>query len=646
MEDAKDSQNDIQRELAELRKRFSELETSLEEYRALCRELRASERYFQAMVENTMDVITLLDSEGKVLYNSPSLTDLIGYEQHELNGRNVFELVHPDDITALLETFARGIESPGTTDYVTYRFRCKDGSWGWYESVANNLLSEPGVNAVVVSSRSIGERMRFEEELRESEEYFRALIENNMDIITVIDQAGTFKFINQAGEWLLGYQQEDLIGRSSLDFVHPEDAPKALDIIKRAGEDSGFSPQADIRVKRSDGSYLYFEGIGRSYLDNPAIEGIVVGFRDVSDRKRVEDALRESEELHRALVNISPDAITMTDLEANVTFVSPRTLALHGFEKEEEILGKSALQFIAPEDHEKAIQGLSRTLEQGYVRNAEFVFVRKDGTRFVAELNAALIRDPEGKPAAFVAFTRDITERKTMERELQTRNEELEAFAHTISHDLQTPVAIVEGYAKAALEADAEGRTEAERECLESIIKGARRMSGLINSLLQYAQAGHLDMEEVRVEPEEVLLEVLTDLEPELQAKGLQVSVAEDLPVVLADPVKMRQVFYNLIGNAAKFASEDDKPRVEIGARREKDVVTFHVKDNGVGIPRSYHDRIFEPFKRFHDEGSRGLGIGLSTVKRAVEAWGGRVWVESDVGEGASFYFTVPAVEE
>ncbi len=233
-----------------------------------------------------------------------------------------------------------------------------------------------------------------------------------------------------------------------------------------------------------------------------------------------------------------------------------------------------------------------------------------------------------------------------MEMELQNRNEELEAFAHTISHDLLTPVAIVEGYAKAALEADAEGRTEAERECLEAIARGAKRMSELIGSLLQYAQAGHADLDTLNVDCEEILLEVLMDLEEEIRRTGASLAIQDHMPKAKAEPVKMRQVFYNLIGNALRHMGDVKSPRIEVGAARKGGLVTFHVRDNGVGIPRELQEQIFEPFKRFSLEGTPGLGIGLSTVKRAVRTWGGNTWVESTPGEGTTFYFTVPAAEE
>jgi PAS domain S-box-containing protein len=315
---------------------------------------------------------------------------------------------------------------------------------------------------------------------------------------------------------------------------------------------------------------------------------------------------------------------------------------MHGYNSEEELLGRNAFIFIDASDHDKAGNNMVKALNEGEVRNIELTAVRKNGERFIIELNAALIRDSRGEAKSLVAFTRDITARKNMEKELRDRNEELEAFAHTISHDLLSPVAIVEGYAKAALEADAEGRTEAERECLEAIAGGARRMSDLINSLLQYAQAGHVDLESYGVDPEEVLMEVLMDLEEELVGREVRVEIAPDLPCIEVDSVKLRQVFSNLVANAVRHMGDTHQPSIEVSASKQGGTATFCVRDNGIGIPSELHRKIFEPFKRFSLATSQGLGIGLSTVNRAVRAWGGKAWVESKPGEGAAFFFTAP----
>jgi PAS domain S-box-containing protein len=474
------------------------------------------DKYYQLLIDNTLDMITILDVEGRVVFNSPAIKTCLGYEPDELNGYFVFNLVHPDDRKSLIDLYGNGVREPGRAEYYEYRFQHKDGSWHYVESTGTNLLADPAVNGILVTSR------------------------------------------------------------------------------------------------------------------------------DITDRRHMEEELRESEGLYRTLISASPDGITVTDLKAEILFVSPQLVQMHAFQDTDELLGRSALDLIAPDDKERALAELDQMVRSGHARNVELTLLRKDGSRFWAELNAALIRDAAGEPWRMVAYTRDISERKRMDVELRERNEELEAFAHTISHDLLSPVAVVEGYAKAALEADAEGRPEAERECLEAIARGARRMSDLIDSLLQYAQAGHMDLKTCYVDPEEILLEVLMDLEEATREKNVRIESAADMPHIEVDAVKLRQVFNNLISNALKHMGDNPDPEVVISATVQGSSATFCVRDNGLGIPSELHEKVFEPFRHFSLAGSQGLGIGLSTVKRSVKVWGGKVWVESTPGEGAAFFFTAP----
>jgi PAS domain S-box-containing protein len=603
------------------------------------------DRYYHLLIDSTLDMLTILDVEGRIVFNSPALTSVLGYECGELNGRSAFELVHPEDHEALIEFFNDRVPVAGATECIKHRFMHKDGTWHFLESIANNLIDDPEVGHIVVTSHDVTERHRMEEELKRREEYFRAVVENTVDLILIIDESVQIKYANRASLSLLGYDPDELLGTNGLALIHPEEKEWAKDVVETAVRDEAFSPLLELRIRHKNGSWRHMEGTGKNFLAHPAVRGIVLSFRDITDRRRAEEDLKDSEELYKTLVMISPDAVTISDLQGRITYVSPQTLALHDYQDESEIIGKGAQIFIDPTDHEKARGIWERTLREGSVRDVEFRAVRKGGEGFVAELNAALIRDARGEPKNIVAFTREITDRKAMEKELRDRNEELEAFAHTISHDLLTPVAIVEGYAKAALEADAEGRTEAERECLEAIARGAQRMSDLINSLLQYAQAGHMDLESHGVDPEEILMEVLMDLEDDLISRGVQVCMEGELPDVKADAVKLRQVFANLIANAVKHMGDTPEPRVEVGAGVQGGEATFYVRDNGIGIPSELQHKIFEPFRHFSLSGSPGLGIGLSTVKRAVAAWGGRVWVESRPGAGAAFFFTAQLIE-
>jgi signal transduction histidine kinase len=223
----------------------------------------------------------------------------------------------------------------------------------------------------------------------------------------------------------------------------------------------------------------------------------------------------------------------------------------------------------------------------------------------------------------------EIAEREVIEAELRSRNDELETFAHTISHDLRSSVAVIKGYAQVALE----GNQELLQECLEKIVYLSQRMDSFIASLLAYSEAGRPEGKPESLRPYEVLEEIVAEREVEIAARNIEVEIKEELPGICVDPVRLQQVFINLLDNAFKYTGDKTKNNVAI----------FYVSDNGVGIERDEYMKIFEPFERLGNENHYGLGIGLSTVKRAVEGWGGRVWVKSIPGKGSTFYFTVPA---
>ncbi|MDY6794692.1 MAG: HAMP domain-containing sensor histidine kinase [Actinomycetota bacterium] len=225
----------------------------------------------------------------------------------------------------------------------------------------------------------------------------------------------------------------------------------------------------------------------------------------------------------------------------------------------------------------------------------------------------------------------NIDRRKRMEEELRSRSLELESFAQTMSHDLRSPISLIGGYA------------EAEIDALDSIMRAAHHMDDSVTSLLEYAGAESPAGQAERVEPAGIVGEILEGLGVELERRGLEIDVQGDMPAVPLDPLRLEQALANLVGNAVKHMTANPQPRIEIGASSESETVTFFVGDNGPGLPPNKLDQIFRPFKSFSITGTQGLGIGLSTVKRAVEGWGGRAWVESAPGEGATFFFTAPS---
>jgi PAS domain S-box-containing protein len=398
---------------------------------------------------------------------------------------------------------------------------------------------------------------------------------------------------------------------------------------------------------------------GYDSADKDAIETLSVAFvealmhkREETARKRAEETLKESEKRFRGMADTSPLAIYMsTGLEQKAHYINPRFIQLFGYTIEDvPTVGhwwpraypdEKYRQQIVEEWQDKVKRAIdtSSTIEP-----MDVVVTCKDGSTKNIIWGFTFLGDTN------FAFGLDVTERKRAEEELMQRaeelarsNAELEQFAYIASHDLQEPLRMVASYTqllgkryKGKLDGDAD-------EFISFAVEGANRMQRLINDLLTYSRVGTRGQGPEPIYSEQVLDEALATLQLAITESAAQVT-HDPLPKVLADGAQLGQVFQNLIGNALKYRG-DAPPRIHISAAQEGDMWVFSVRDNGIGIDPDYHERVFVIFQRLHtrEEGS-GTGMGLAVCKKIVERHGGRIWLESELGKGATFYFTIPAV--
>jgi light-regulated signal transduction histidine kinase (bacteriophytochrome) len=252
-------------------------------------------------------------------------------------------------------------------------------------------------------------------------------------------------------------------------------------------------------------------------------------------------------------------------------------------------------------------------------------------------------------PNSILVISHDITDRKRAEKqlketieELERSNQELQSFAYITSHDLQEPLRNIASYAQLIERRYKNQLDEDADEFLDYMIAGATRMKSQIQGLLDYSRVGTRGGEFKEFSAEDALNNALSNLQSSIEECNAEIT-HDPLPAIIADESQITRVFQNLIGNALKFRKEGLKPKIHILARKEENEYVFSVSDNGIGIEEKYVDRIFEVFKRLHAIGEyQGAGIGLAIVKRIIERHGGRIWVESELGEGSTFYFTIP----
>ncbi|MEX2561197.1 MAG: ATP-binding protein [Pirellulales bacterium] len=367
--------------------------------------------------------------------------------------------------------------------------------------------------------------------------------------------------------------------------------------------------------------------------------------------ERSQEALRNQTRILQSVLDTAHDAFISIDGDSVILDWNPQAKLTFGWSREE-VLGRSLPDTIIPHRYREAHwQGLRRFLEteQGPVlnRRLELAALHRSGREFPVELTIAPVRFGSGY--RFNAFVHDITERKRSEQALAQRAEELarsnrdlEQFAYVASHDLQEPLRMVAGYVK-LLAQRYRGKLDADAgEFIDYAVDGATRMQRLINDLLAYARLGNGGKPLQPTDCDAVLTEALSNLQAAIQETGAEVTHST-LPAVEADAGQLVLVFQNLLSNALKFRGPEP-PRVHVEAVREEPMWRFSVQDNGIGIEPRYFERIFLIFSRLHGRAEYpGTGIGLAICKKIVQRHGGCIWLDSQPGRGATFYFTIPA---
>jgi light-regulated signal transduction histidine kinase (bacteriophytochrome) len=314
----------------------------------------------------------------------------------------------------------------------------------------------------------------------------------------------------------------------------------------------------------------------------------------------------------------------------------------------DEVLGRSATEFWQTGDQAaNVIEQLQKT--GGWL--GELEARRKDGSRLQVQVSASMITDPEGQVTGTMASFLDITERKRLEEELVTKaeelarsNTELEQFAYVASHDLQEPLRMVSSYVQLLARRYQGALGQEADEFIQYAVDGAARMQALIQDLLAYSRVGGSGTKLVPVDCEKVLSQTLIDMQITITEAGATIT-HEPLPVIRFDPVQFAQILQNLISNAIKFRRPEVPPIVAISAVEHSEEWLFSVKDNGLGVSDLFLKKAFQIFQRWQARGESpgtGTGIGLAVCRRIVERFGGRIWIESKVGEGSTFYFTIP----
>jgi two-component system sensor kinase FixL len=497
-----------------------------------------------------------------------------------------------------------------------------------------------------------------EDALRESEDRLRRVLQNMPVMMDAFDAENRVIVWNRECVRVTGYPAVEMLGNpKGLELLYPDSAYRANVLAEIAARGSEFRNR-EWELTCKDGSIrtIAWSNISKQF-PIPGWEAWAIGV-DVTDRKQAQTELTEKHALLQILIDSTPDQIYMKDVAGRFLIANQAMMHALGAVTLAELVGKTDFDLHLPERARQSYQEEQAVFASGkpLINREDSDVDRETGNHRWFLTTKVLVHDRQGNLKGLVGLNREITERKRAEEalrklnvelehrvherttELEAANRELKDFAYVVSHDLKSPLRainrlvqwIVEDYAGAF---DVKGH-----EMAELLIGRVKRMDNLIDGVLEYSRIGRVIGSAEPIDVNMLLRDVLDTLAP---PPAIRITIPPELPVMLGDKIRITQVFQNLIGNAIKFM---DKPQGEItiGCADHGDYWQFSVTDNGPGIEPKHHEKIFQIFQTLKPRDEReSTGIGLSIVKKIVELYGGRVWVESTVGQGSTFYFTL-----
>ena len=602
-------------------------------------------------VENTPLAVVEWDGEFRVSRWAPSAERLFGWKPHEVMGKRVadWDFVFPDDLEAVFEVGYRQRQAKERHGVSRNRNYTKDGNilyCEWYNSTlydkAGNLVSILSLVLDVTASK------RVEHALRESEEQYRLLFESNPHAMWVYDlETLRFLAVNDSAVDHYGFSREEFLSMTIKDIRPPEDVDALAAYLSSA--DAGFDRAGEWRHRKKDGSIINVE-ITSHRLDFGGRPAEFVLANDITERKRAEIALRESEDRYRDLVDNSHELMCTHDLEGRVLSVNPWAVHILGY-PQNVLVGLNVRAGLTPEYREQFEDYIQTIRTNGFARGIMQVKTATGEIRLWEYYNTLRT---EGVETPIVrGMAHDVTERRqALAREKEARMEAEAAnrlkdeFLSTLSHELRTPLTAIIGWSKLLIQGDVD--PEKQPLALETIVRNAQAQGQLINDLLEVSRiiTGKLHLNFTPCQLQPIIEAAIESMRPTAEAKNVKIKALFEprVGLVSGDADRLQQVVWNLLSNAVKFTRSGGM--VEVRFQRSNSHLEIVVADTGEGIKPDFLPHVFERFRQADGSTTRahgGLGLGLAIVRHLVELHGGNVRAESEgEGKGASFTVRLP----
>lgn len=614
------------------------------------RELQETQEKYQVLAEHAQDLITTCTTDGTLLYVSPSVYTLLGYEPDEVTGKSFKSYCYPGDYPDPMELSNIG-------NGCKMRVLHKAGHYIWMETLAKPVAGEQGeVSQIVSISRDITQHKDADRRLRESRQRYKSLFEYNPAAVYSLNLEGEYSAVNSNMVQMLDIPRSMLIGRSFLSNLEKSEKNKGeafFELVKQ-GEPQYY----ETRVVSSSGRKIEVSVTNVPIIVDKEMVGVYGIVSDITERKEYTERIQELSKQHELILNTVTEGIYGLDTDGITMFMNPAAASMFGYEAHE-FIGKSSHPII----HHSRADGsyfpkeecpIHMTVMDGHARSVmEDVFWRKDGSSFLVQYQVTPIID-EGQIRGAVIVFNDVTGEREIVRAKETAELAAQAkseFLSLVSHEIRTPMNGIVGMTELLVGTDL---SEEQREYAQIIQESGDALLNILNDILDFSklESGKMALAYEPFSLRKMLEQVAELFKPRADEKHLEIRfrLNPSIPDYMAgDAMRIRQILVNLVGNALKFT---DQGSIEVtvdmikGGRPEDTVLDFAVEDTGIGIPADKLDQLFQSFSQLHPVINRkygGTGLGLVISKRLVEIMGGSISVESTEGKGSIFRFAIPA---
>lgn len=627
--------------------------------------MAAETSLIERLIKDAPNAVFLINKFGDFIHWNDKFTLISGYTSSEISKMKAFDFYSSEDTSVIKENIEFVIES-GDIEFEIF-IVAKSNERIPVFIKATRFIFEGEVLILGIAIEIIDrvnfelERKQIAERLELSERRYKALVQEGADMTAIVDYEGVYSLVSSNYAFFTGYSAVDLIGKNAFDFIHENDRELTFHEFNKLKTNKR-TESSPYRFRRKDGTYCWIRSIGTNLLDDEAVSGIVINSLDITDLIEAQRELKKNIERFVHVIDATNDAIWDWDYETNELYWSNGFFQLFGIDYSQPSFESWSKQ-IHPEDLDRVMSALDKVIESNDLNNwsYEYRFKKADGSFADVMDRGKVVRNDAGEILRLVGAISDITQRKNNDRfirdihtrlenkiqELDELNEELEQFAYVASHDLQEPLRMITSFLMQLSKKYENELDEKARLYINFAVDGAQRMNVIILDLLEYSRSGRIEeLPKQSIDFNNILNDVKVMLNAAITEKNAQI-LSDHLPTATFPITPIRQVFQNIISNGLKYAKMDENPVITIRYECQQNfhVIRFH--DNGIGIDKAYHQRIFEIFQRLHtrDEYS-GTGIGLAVTKKIMQKLGGDVTVESELGKGSVFTIKLPVDDQ